>query len=319
MVLEAQGKQRHRLRCPCLRVPNVMTPDAVLEEALNLRPATSLPVKAKSESAPIVVAVSSIFLSHSHADKPFVRRLAEDLRRDGYVVWLDEAEIEVGDSLIEKIREGIDRMAFVGAVLSAASIQSRWVAKELDVAMNKEIEGRRVAVLPILLEDVELPGFLVGKAYADFRDPAKYHGALAKLKRRLDKGTTPTAHGPSSEELRKQLEAARKALAVAESERQLVISRLQIERAKLPERLSQRIEEECRSRPELADINRNFSFEANGFAITANYVLWALSKMDRKGMLTHPIFMLIEDAGKEAELDLLLQAIVRRLDSGSRH
>ena len=50
--------------------------------------------------------MTSIFLSHSHVDKPFVRRLASDLIDSGVKVWLDEAEILIGDSLIEKIGTG---------------------------------------------------------------------------------------------------------------------------------------------------------------------------------------------------------------------
>ena len=46
--------------------------------------------------------MGSIFLSHNSADKPFVRKLAADLRRNGFYAWVDEAEIKLGDSLIEK-------------------------------------------------------------------------------------------------------------------------------------------------------------------------------------------------------------------------
>lgn len=49
-----------------------------------------------------------IFLSHTAADKPFVRQLRKDLMEHGVPsVWLDEAEIEIGDSLIAKIEEGM--------------------------------------------------------------------------------------------------------------------------------------------------------------------------------------------------------------------
>jgi len=41
--------------------------------------------------------MSSVFLSHSHKDKPFARKLAVDLRHAGHIVWIDEAEILVGD------------------------------------------------------------------------------------------------------------------------------------------------------------------------------------------------------------------------------
>ena len=41
----------------------------------------------------------SAFLSHNSNDKPFVRRLASELRAAGVKVWVDEAELRVGDSL----------------------------------------------------------------------------------------------------------------------------------------------------------------------------------------------------------------------------
>ena len=62
--------------------------------------------------------MSSIFLSHNSVDKPFVRKLANDLRRGGHYAWVDEAEIKVGDSLIDKIEEGIDNTDFFGVTIS---------------------------------------------------------------------------------------------------------------------------------------------------------------------------------------------------------
>jgi len=123
----------------------------------------------------------SIFLSHAHSDKPFVRRLASDLENHGIRCWLDEAEIKVGESLIEKIRQGLDDVEYVAAVLSPSSIASPWVQRELDVAMNQEILGRRVKVLPIKYQECELPGFLLGKLYADFTDQANYTLAFKRL------------------------------------------------------------------------------------------------------------------------------------------
>lgn len=123
--------------------------------------------------------VTSIFLSHNTADKDFVRRLASDLDSQGIKCWLDEAEIKAGESLIEKIREGIDSFEYVAAILSPNSIASLWVQKELDVAMNLEISGRRVKVLPVMYRECELPGFLLGKKYADFTAESKYDEAFA--------------------------------------------------------------------------------------------------------------------------------------------
>ncbi|WP_442869829.1 toll/interleukin-1 receptor domain-containing protein [Bradyrhizobium sp. CCBAU 11361] len=58
-------------------------------------------------------------------------------------VWLDEAEIDIGDSLIAKIEEGMKLSRYIAVVLSKKSIGAPWVKKELDVAMNREIASGR--------------------------------------------------------------------------------------------------------------------------------------------------------------------------------
>jgi len=129
-----------------------------------------------------------IFLSHTSDDKTFVRRLKNDLERHGVTkVWLDEAEIQIGDSLIKKIDEGLKMTKYIGVVLSPRSIKSKWVEKELDIAMNREIGSGEVVVLPLVMEECELPSFLEGKLYADFYSPEKYEDSLQKILRRLRK------------------------------------------------------------------------------------------------------------------------------------
>jgi len=124
---------------------------------------------------------TSIFLSHNYRDKEFVRKLALDLECHGIRVWLDEAELKIGDSLIEKIRDGIDNVNYVAVILSPNSIESRWVQKEIDVAMTLEINGKEVKVLPLMLELCELPGFLLGKFYGDFTNKNKYEDTFKSL------------------------------------------------------------------------------------------------------------------------------------------
>lgn len=128
----------------------------------------------------------NIFLSHTADDKPFARSLTKSLNNVGIKVWIDEAEIKVGDTLIEKIREGIDSVEYVGVILSPAAVESNWVKRELDVAMNQEIENRRIKVIPILYKACELPGFLKGKLYADFT--TSFTDGLRLLITRLDPG-----------------------------------------------------------------------------------------------------------------------------------
>jgi hypothetical protein len=44
-----------------------------------------------------------LFLSHSSRDKIFVRKLANSMSRCGIDVWLDEWELQAGDSLFDEL------------------------------------------------------------------------------------------------------------------------------------------------------------------------------------------------------------------------
>lgn len=129
--------------------------------------------------------MSSVFLSHNSEDKPWVRQLAQRLTADGVTVWLDEAELNIGDSLIDKISAAIDRTQYVAAVISPNSAKSTWVKKEVSLAMSKEIKGRRVIVLPLLIEKCDLPVALRDKLYADFTDPENFESEYRKLLRAI--------------------------------------------------------------------------------------------------------------------------------------
>ncbi len=109
-----------------------------------------------------------VFLSYSSKDKPFAHKLAKDLRSAGIPVWVDLFEIQIGDSLIEKIKEGITRADYIGVILSPRSISSHWVKHELNMALAREVTSQRIRVLPILIEPCDLPPFLRDKLYADF-------------------------------------------------------------------------------------------------------------------------------------------------------
>lgn len=136
--------------------------------------------------------MASIFLSHNSADKPFVRRLATALSKLGAKVWVDEAELKVGDSLLREIEKGIREMDYLGVVLSPAAVKSSWVERELEMAMNLEIAGKRVKVLPILHEDCDMPVFLMGKVYADCRG-TRFDSGLRAIATRLLGEEPPTA------------------------------------------------------------------------------------------------------------------------------
>lgn len=258
--------------------------------------------------------MSSIFLSHSHADKRFVNKLAKDLRRAGYYVWTDDAEIKVGDSLIEKIREGIDKVAYFGAVISRISIKSEWVKKEVDIAMNHEIEGKRVKVIPMLIDDIDLPGFLKGKKFADFRDLKKYGKALREIKDRLDEVPIKKISISTTESkvLIDKLNKLEEQLSSSEAEKELLLKKLSLEREEMHLSLIKEIKKDKKYYPELDDINRTFAFLIDDMPITAGYVLHSLRREAMRGI---PSILTIHAQlnNKTTELSLFVEAIIRRL------
>lgn len=90
-----------------------------------------------------------VFISHASEDKALVARpLADSLRRLGVAVWLDEAELQLGQSLRRKIDEGIRSSRFGVVILSPAFLGKGWTNHELDGLVTRNVAGEQ-SLLPI--------------------------------------------------------------------------------------------------------------------------------------------------------------------------
>lgn len=120
-----------------------------------------------------------VFISHSSADKPFVRQLTTDLARFGIDSWLDENEIRIGDSIRRSIEAGLGDSDYFLLVISNSSILRPWVAVEIDTALSLEFSLKRRFILPLRIDKAPIPVLLSGRLYADFYQD--YDSALQKL------------------------------------------------------------------------------------------------------------------------------------------
>ena len=85
-----------------------------------------------------------VFLSHASEDKQAVALpLTEALRRQGVRVWLDKFQIEIGDSLRQKIDQGLANSRFGVVVLSETFLTKHWTGRELDALWELDV------VLPV--------------------------------------------------------------------------------------------------------------------------------------------------------------------------
>ena len=132
-----------------------------------------------------------VYLAHASEDKVLVRPIADYLMAKGIDVWFDEWEIEPGDSLRQKMEEGLLAMTHFVVVLTPKSITKPWVAKEIDVGMVGQVGGKnRLVPLVVGFEPSELspffPAMLVLKV-----DPTKEADLKALADRLFDVGRKP--------------------------------------------------------------------------------------------------------------------------------
>jgi len=121
----------------------------------------------------------TVFISYNHKDGEFAERLALELVRRDIKVWKDSWRIGVGDSLIQKVQDGLEGARFFCIIFSKNSLDSEWVKREITAGLLREIESRKVMILPIVINDCKLPLLVRDKLYADFR--GDFDGGLKKL------------------------------------------------------------------------------------------------------------------------------------------
>ena len=94
---------------------------------------------------------SHVFVSHSSADKPLVHRLHAALEPHGVDLWIDRRQMAAGDGLDEEIRASIEAAAHFIVILSTESLESDWVEKEIEYALEKQARmGEEFRVVPVV-------------------------------------------------------------------------------------------------------------------------------------------------------------------------
>jgi uncharacterized protein YjbI with pentapeptide repeats len=104
----------------------------------------------------------SCFISYSHNDKLFARRLHDSLQGRGIRCWLDEHQILPGDKIYTEVDRGIRLWDKVLLCCSKDSLKSWWVDNEIKIAFDKEQglwKKRRKEVLALI--PVNLDGYLL--------------------------------------------------------------------------------------------------------------------------------------------------------------
>jgi uncharacterized protein YjbI with pentapeptide repeats len=97
----------------------------------------------------------SCFISYSHEDEEFSRRLYSQMRSENLRVWYAPEDMKGGKKLHEEIFQAIQIHDKLLLVLSASSMKSEWVTTEIRRARRVESEENRRKLFPIRLVDFE--------------------------------------------------------------------------------------------------------------------------------------------------------------------
>jgi hypothetical protein len=110
---------------------------------------------------------SGVFICHRTPDASLARRLAEQIRDSGFNVWLDEWEILIGDSVVERINSGLENAKYVVVCYSESGVLSKWMSREWMAALARQLEGRDMKLLPARLSGGAPPAILADVKFAD--------------------------------------------------------------------------------------------------------------------------------------------------------
>jgi uncharacterized protein YjbI with pentapeptide repeats len=145
----------------------------------------------------------SCFISYSHADKVFARRLHDALQRRGVRCWFDERQLLPGHDVLDEVGRGIRFWDKVLLCCSKDSLTSWWVDNEINSAFAKEQrltkqDGQKArALIPLNLDGYLFSGEwhsgkvgeITSRLAADFTDwdtnDRKFDEQLERLVRAL--------------------------------------------------------------------------------------------------------------------------------------
>jgi len=108
-----------------------------------------------------------VFLCHSSSDKELVERFAIRLKLIGGHVWFDKWEIKIGESIVEKVNEGLGNMTHLVIFISKESVEKPWVKKELSSALMKKLSDNSIQIMPIKIDETQIPLIINDIKYAD--------------------------------------------------------------------------------------------------------------------------------------------------------
>jgi hypothetical protein len=130
-----------------------------------------------------------VFLCHSSADKPTVRKLSQRLQDNKVLPWLDEEDILPGQDWDREIKKAVRKSDIILVCCSTSSVtKAGYIQKEIRFALDiadEKLEGE-IFIIPVRLENCDVPERLTRWQWVDLFLENGYEKLLRALRARAE-------------------------------------------------------------------------------------------------------------------------------------
>jgi len=138
-----------------------------------------------------------VFVSYNYRDKEFVYVLVKKLEEHGIRVFVDYRDFQTGAPIIKELERAIASSQYVLLVLTPAFVESSWTVFESMFVQMHDPADKQGRILPILVEDCDIPLRLATLTHIDFRQD--FEKGMTQLLASLKK-PPPSAHIAATQE-----------------------------------------------------------------------------------------------------------------------
>lgn len=104
--------------------------------------------------------MSKIYISYNTRDREFVSQVAERLKVHGHALTMDLDSLTPGQDWRGALTEGLRNAEVFIVFISEASLKSQFVLSELGAARAYSSESERMLLIPIIIDNVDIPPVL---------------------------------------------------------------------------------------------------------------------------------------------------------------
>jgi TIR domain/Pentapeptide repeats (8 copies) len=95
----------------------------------------------------------SSFISYNHQDEEFATRIYNDLQAANVRCWKYTEDMKIGDVIQDRVDQAIRLHDKLLVIFSEHSVQSDWVAGEVEAALRREEKEGKQILFPVTIDD----------------------------------------------------------------------------------------------------------------------------------------------------------------------